>query len=152
MKAPSGGFSTPQIAQLFGYSASNNSTNNTSPNATTAEGHGGLSGGAIAGVMIGSVAGAFILAGLAFFLIRRRRRRDAADHPPEYSPEEQKPEAGNNDDAYGGVIARNRPGVTAELSSPPPAQELLPSSVVHEIDTDPNRQIAVELDSQPRKA
>ncbi|KAL5361273.1 hypothetical protein BJX96DRAFT_176086 [Aspergillus floccosus] len=46
--------------------------------AATAEGGSSLSGGAIAGVVVGVVAGVALIAAVVFFLVRRRRRSAAA--------------------------------------------------------------------------
>ena len=50
----------------------------TATQAASTSGKGGLSGGKIAGITIGSVAGAALLAGVAGFALRSRQRRSAA--------------------------------------------------------------------------
>ena len=50
--------------------------------AAPSKGSSGLSGGAIAGIVIGVLAGLAIVAVLAFFLVRRRRQRSSASSLP----------------------------------------------------------------------
>ena len=53
-------------------------TGSTATQAASSKGDGGLSGGQIAGITIGSVAGAALLAGVAGLAFRSRQRRSAA--------------------------------------------------------------------------
>ncbi|KAL8758313.1 MAG: hypothetical protein Q9184_003969 [Pyrenodesmia sp. 2 TL-2023] len=65
-----------------------------SPSATPSSS--GLSGGAKAGIAIGSIAGVALIAGLAFLLVRERRKRKALQNqgqrgaygPPDWKPEQ----------------------------------------------------------------
>ena len=70
---------------------------------TPKSGSSGISGGAIAGIVIGALAGVAIVAALAFFMMRRRRRSGMATIPS-------KMEAGSlgeDQDTVGALPAKN---------------------------------------------
>lgn len=68
---PDEGWSSPALAGLFRRSATNGGSNNNGGSSSS-----GLSGGAIAGIVIGVLAALALLGLLAFFLMRRRRNRN----------------------------------------------------------------------------
>lgn len=121
MTKPSAGFSNKEIATYF-------STNGI----TAVESSSHLSGGAIAGIVIGSVAGAAILIGIGVYILILRRRKilpKGQDHgtiqefPSESNRHEAPPDLITA--RFARAIFRNR-GKTAELGS---------QSVAHEMDT-----------------
>jgi len=91
VKTPQGGFVAIDLGTLLGVQVqdtinSSNSTGST-PAPPRSTGKGGLSGGAIAEIVIGAIAGILIIASVvAFFLIRRRRQRRTPNPAHESSP------------------------------------------------------------------
>jgi len=83
-----------------------------------------LSGGAIAGIAIGAVAGLALLAALLYFLVYKKSRANPAETAPLYGEYEHQHSAG---EAYNG------PAMEDAKSHLMPAQELDAQRAVHEI-------------------
>jgi hypothetical protein len=132
-------------------------TNTTSP---VSGGGSGLSGGAIAGIVIGCVAGVALLAALIFFLVRRRRQQhestaaaEAAAEEPEMSPTiEYKDPIPNDGARVAGAKLHELPSsqkaAGGELSGHGLQELQSPESTpMHEMQANNRNPFAVELDS-----